>query len=67
MVFPSPLNTVKTDDRCVNGWSVPVGVLVMVMCTCGVLMVVMCTCGGVDGGHVYLWGVDGGHVYLWGR
>ena len=22
MVFPSPLNTVKTDDRCVNGWSV---------------------------------------------
>ena len=23
MVFPSPLNTVKTDDRCVNGWSVP--------------------------------------------
>ena len=44
MVFPSPLNTVKTDDRCVNGWCVPVGVL----------MVVMCTCGGVDGGHVYL-------------
>ena len=37
----SPLNTVKTDDRCV-----PVGVLI----------VVMCTCGGVDGGHVYLWG-----------
>ena len=25
MVFPSTLNTVKTDDRCVNGWSVPVG------------------------------------------
>ena len=26
MVFPSPLNTVKTDDdRCVYGWSVPVG------------------------------------------
>ena len=30
MVFPSPLNTVKTDGRCVNGWcvngwSVPVG------------------------------------------
>ena len=46
MVFPSLLNTVKTDDRCVNGWGVPVGVL----------MVVMCTCGGVDGGHVYLWG-----------
>ena len=22
----------------------------------GVWMVVMCTCGGVDGGHVYLWG-----------
>ena len=22
MVFPSPLNT---DDRCANGWSVPVG------------------------------------------
>ena len=41
MVFPNPSNTVKTDDRCVNG---------------GVLMVVMCTCGGVDGGHVYLWG-----------
>ena len=31
MVFPSPLNTVKTDDRCVNVWSVPVGVL-MVVC-----------------------------------
>ena len=27
MVFPNPLNTVKTDDRCVNSWSVPVGVL----------------------------------------
>ena len=25
MVFPSTLNMVKTDDRCVNGWSVPVG------------------------------------------
>ena len=48
MVFPSPLNTVKTDDRFVNCWSVPVGVL---------MGVVMCTCGGVDGsGHVYLWG-----------
>ena len=46
MVFPSPLNTVKTDDRCVNGWGVPVGVLMLVMCICGV----------VDGGHVYLWG-----------
>ena len=33
MVFPSPLNTVKTDDRCVNVWSVPVGVLMVVMCT----------------------------------
>ena len=33
MVFPSPLNTVKTDDRCVNGWSVPVGVLMVVVCT----------------------------------
>ena len=32
MVFPSPLNT---DDRCVNGWSVPVGMLMVVMCTCG--------------------------------
>ena len=31
--FPSPLNTVKTDDRCVNVWSVPVGVLMVVMCT----------------------------------
>ena len=30
MVFPSPLNTVKTDDRCVNGWSVPVGVLMVI-------------------------------------
>ena len=29
MVFPSPLNTVKTDDRCVNVWSVPVGVLMV--------------------------------------
>ena len=33
MVFPSPLNTVKTDDRCVNVWSVPVWVLMVVMCT----------------------------------
>ena len=33
MVFPSPLNTVKTDDRCVNVWSVPVRVLMVVMCT----------------------------------
>ena len=29
----------------------------MVVCVpVGVLMVVMCTCGGVDGGHVFLWG-----------
>ena len=33
MVFPNPLNTVKTNDRCVNGWSVPVGVLMVVMCS----------------------------------
>ena len=32
MVFPSLLNTMKADDRCVNGWSVPVGVLMVVMC-----------------------------------
>ena len=32
MVFLNPLNTVKTDDRCVNGCSVPVGVLMGVMC-----------------------------------
>ena len=39
MVFPSPLNTVKTDDRCVNVWNVPVGVLMVVMCTSRVHMV----------------------------
>ena len=33
MDFPSFLNTLKTDDRCVNVWSVPVGVLMVVMCT----------------------------------
>ena len=26
-VFRSPLHTVKTDDRCVNSWSVSMGVL----------------------------------------
>ena len=25
VVFPSPLNAEKTNDRYVNGWSVPVG------------------------------------------
>ena len=25
MVYPSNLNTVKTDDRCVNGWCVDGG------------------------------------------
>ena len=49
MVFPSPLNTVKTNDRCVNGWNVPVGVLMVVMYLWGW----SCTCGGVDGGDLY--------------
>ena len=43
MVFPSPLNTVKTDDRCVNGSCVPGGV------DDGHVYL-----WGVDGGHVYL-------------
>ena len=29
--FPSPKNT-TTNDRCVNGWSVPVLLLMVVMC-----------------------------------
>ena len=42
---------------CTCGWSfVPVGVLMVVMCTCGDVDGGLCTCGGVDGGHVYLWG-----------
>ena len=42
MVFPSPLNTVETDDRCVNGWGVDVYLWGGIDGTCG----------GVDGGHV---------------
>ena len=44
MVFPSPLNTAKTDEKCVNVWSVPVGVLMVVMCTSHFLIM-----GGVVG------------------
>ena len=34
MDFPSPLNAVKTDDTEVcECWGVPVGVLMVVMCT----------------------------------